>query len=127
MSDVQRRLVEKGLIAPSPAGAYPETVTPHFRVPFGLSLRGTFSIVDQDSGTEVLQSLRVLILTRRNERVYNSNFGMSEILFEFGNSAFSSAELAEAVARYDPRVTVTEVERVVGDLGDVGLTLEVES
>ena len=78
---------------------------------------------------DIKQSIKSLLLTRRGERLFNSNLGtsLSDLLFEpldFGTAGLIRDEIYEVIATYESRIDIIElnVDINADDNGyDIGL------
>ena len=78
---------------------------------------------------DIKQSIKSLLLTRRGERLFNSNLGtsLSDLLFEpldFGTASLIRDEIFEVIAIYESRIDIIElnVDINADDNGyDIGL------
>ena len=78
---------------------------------------------------DIKQSIKSLLLTRRGERLFNSNLGtsLSDLLFEpldFGTASLIRDEIFEVIATYESRIDIIElnVDINADDNGyDIGL------
>ena len=63
---------------------------------------------------DIKQSIKSLLLTRRGERLFNSNLGtsLSDLLFEpldFGTAALIRDEIYEVIGTYESRIDIIEL------------------
>jgi phage baseplate assembly protein W len=78
----------------------------------------------------IKSAIKNLIVTKKNERFFNSEFGTSitSLLFElldFGIAGQLKSEISSAIARYEPRVNLTDVT-VLPNYDDNGYEVEIE-
>lgn len=71
----------------------------------------------------IKQSVRSLLLTSKGERLFNADIGtrLKEILFEpldFASASIIETEIAEILARYEPRISVVNLDAVPNELED---------
>jgi phage baseplate assembly protein W len=65
-------------------------------------------------GADIKQSIKSLLLTRRGERLFNSDLGtgLSDLLFEpldFGTAALIRDEIYEVIGTYESRIDILEL------------------
>lgn len=88
--------------------------------PKGSKSSGIQSYTDEEISQAIKQNLKMLILTRKGEYVWDSNFGVGihDYLFE-NSSTFSTqsieSEIRNQIATYMPYVDVREISTSIGD------------
>jgi phage baseplate assembly protein W len=65
-------------------------------------------------GADIKQSIKSLLLTRRGERLFNSDLGtsLSDLLFEpldFGTASLIRDEIYEVIGTYESRIDIIEL------------------
>jgi len=65
-------------------------------------------------GADIKQSIKSLLLTRKGERLFNSNLGtsLSDLLFEpldFGTASLISDEIYSIINRYESRIRIRDL------------------
>lgn len=93
---------------------------PHLRIPLQPGRRG-FAVVDQDTGEEVVQSVRVLLETRPGEALMAPRYGVDDPTFAAGGI---DDDLVEAIRRFEPRATEATVRQAAAG-GRVDVTVEI--
>lgn len=93
----------------------------HLRLPFGLAADGTFQTVAEDSDSEIVQNVAVILRTRLGERLATPAFGTPDPTF----SGLDPAVVLPIVQEYEPRADldiVTQVIRTDGvQTSDIGV------
>lgn len=84
------------------AGATPSGV-PHLAIPFLIGADGSALTVEQDSTDEVVQCVAVLVGTRPGTRPMVPAYGLTDPTFV----GVQTGELTRAVARFEPRASVS--------------------
>ncbi len=85
------------------------------RLPLELGPTGSLSTLTQDTSDELAQSVRTLVSTVIGERAALPDYGIVE---QLGAVAIDEADIAEAIADWEPRVeepTVTEIATALAD------------
>ena len=88
----------------------------------------TDELLTVKDASAIKQSIMVLLLTEKNERLFNPELGssISRMLFEpldFASAALIRTEIASTLARFEPRI---EVDRIVcePDFNNNGFNVE---
>lgn len=76
---------------------------PHLRIPFTIGSTGSAQTVQQDSATEIVQSVANLVGTRPGTRYMVPTYGMPDPTF----GGVKPGALALAVKKWEPRATVS--------------------
>jgi phage baseplate assembly protein W len=86
-------------------------VIPHFSYPFRLE-GNSFAVVDQDTPDDIVQSVEILVATRRGQRQELPDYGIADPLFEDG---LDLQDITDAIADWEPRAT-TAVDSEIDDI-----------
>lgn len=80
-----------------------EDIIPVYEFPFRLDPgAGDFHVLEQDTDDEVLQSVKVLMLTPVGSRIELLTYGIPEILFR---TEIDTAAVLAAIMEHEPRAT----------------------
>lgn len=93
---------------PPPPNTFPAVPTapiPHFLIPFAITDDGSAAVIQQDTQTEVTQSVANLCGTRPGTRLMVPAYGLIDPTF----SGVNAVQLQTAVARFEERATVKVV------------------
>jgi phage baseplate assembly protein W len=75
---------------------------PHLAIPFRVDSTGAAAVVDQDSFDEIAQCVRVLLTTRRGQRIELRDYGITNPVFSEQGS-LDRTGMAAAVTKWEPR------------------------
>lgn len=98
---------------------------PHLAVPFALDGRGHARTVEQDTVTEVGQCVAVLLATRPGDRLVVPGYGIDDRTFDTADG-IDDESIADAVAEWEPRVTVDITRAAIDRSGRLDITVEVD-
>lgn len=99
-----------------------------WKFPPQLDVRGRIELVHQE--TDVEEAVWIILMTHKGERVMRPEFGSDLHLLLFAPNDAATAGLArryvmEALARWEPRIEVTEVLAYPDPLHDSRLSIEI--
>lgn len=77
----------------------------HLAIPMVLGGDGSLATVEQDSATEIVQSVAMLVGTRPGTRFQVPAYGIPDPTFE----GISQGSLGQAVGRWEPRAQVAVI------------------
>lgn len=75
--------------------------TPHFSLPFRRNVNGKCVVNEQDSDSEIIDCVEVLLATERGSREEVPEYGHTDPVFRQGG--VDLAALADAITRWEPR------------------------
>lgn len=81
----------------------------HLRLPFSLTANGTFATVQEDTDSEVVQNVAVILRTRQDERLATPRFGTADPTF----TGLDPAQVLPVVGEYEPRATLRIVQAAI--------------
>lgn len=84
------------VLGPTPPGV------PHLTIPFTILSDGTASVVQQDTTTEIVQSVGMLVGSRPGERLMVPNYGVADPTFD----GLGVQVLKQAAGRWEKRASV---------------------
>lgn len=95
---------------------------PHTRWPMSIE-DGRLAVVEQDTLTEVVQCVNVLLHTQRGDRVLLPDFGIDDPTFADG---IDVDQVIDQAATYEDRAHVEWVDTVADDPSQITTRLEVD-
>jgi hypothetical protein len=97
---------------------------PHLAVPLRLTGGGRFATVAEDSRDELLQNVRVALLTRPGDRLATPELGTDDPTLRRPGAVAIALEQAQEL---EPRADLELVEQVLEELGNERTTVHVSS
>lgn len=95
----------------------------HLSVPFNINRRGHAETVEQDTSTEIAQSVAVLIATHPGERRAVPSYGIEDLAFQDAAYVTEDTWLMEAVERWEPRADVSLVSQEISRSGRIDIEI----
>ncbi len=84
-------------------------------LPLTVAASGSLAVLAQDSAAEVAQSVAGLLSTTVGERAALPAYGITDPL---GAVEVDEAEIAQAIATWDDRVTSAQIDQIASTLAD---------
>lgn len=97
---------------------------PHLALPLRVTGAGSFATVAEDSTDELVQNLRVALLTRRGDRLATPALGTDDPTLRRPGAVAAALEQA---LELEPRADLELVEQVLDELGEERTTVTVSS
>ena len=85
------------------------------RLPIEVTPAGRLRTLAQDSPSELAQSVRTLLSTTPGQRAAIPEYGLVELV---GMPALDDADIAAALAEWEPRVQGAQIPQIAGALTD---------